>query len=164
MGWFGKKQESGRPGDDRPIGEPTGAADSRGDTPYDMAETMPGELAIEMTVQDLAARLAANPAPRLLLLDVRETWEYEARRLEGTIHVPLSTVPGRAEEIAELAGDHELVVTICEHGMRSFDAACFLQDHGILHTRSMNGGMAHWAMAIGERMTSGPAGGDDQAE
>ncbi len=63
---------------------------------------------------------------RLLLVDVREEWEWEAGRLPGSVHLPLGTLPARTDEIpANLTP-----VFICAAGASSMRACQFLATQG----------------------------------
>ena len=68
----------------------------------------------QISPAQLAQRLndAQQPAP--LLLDVREPWELEICRIEGSVAMPMGSVPAR---FPELDRDRETVV-ICHHGGR----------------------------------------------
>ena len=74
----------------------------------------------QITPADLAAWLADKARAKPLLLDVREPWEFQAARIEGSTHVPMQQVPGR---LAELEPDHDVVV-ICHHGGRRCRWGC----------------------------------------
>src|SRR2546426_11558274 len=51
---------------------------------------------------------------KFTLLDVREPWEWEMSRIEGSKQMPMGDVPTRAHE--ELDSD-ELIVVVCHHGV-----------------------------------------------
>jgi rhodanese-related sulfurtransferase len=78
------------------------------------------------------------------LVDVRETWEYEVCHLEQAIHIPLSTLPVR---LGELNPDNTTVV-YCHHGMRSLQAAHFLERNGFTDVINLEGGIDAWASEI----------------
>lgn len=83
---------------------------------------------------------AARQGAGAVLLDVREEDEWRAGHAPGALHVPLSELPDRLDE---LVGEHE-VLCICRSGGRSARAAAFLAESG---QRAVNvaGGMAAWA-------------------
>jgi len=72
--------------------------------------------------KDLKTRL--DKGDRLVLVDVREEWEYSLAKLDGSILIPLGTLP---QSLAQLNRDSE-IIAICHHGMRSADATDFLLD------------------------------------
>ena len=48
-----------------------------------------------LTVQELAVWLADSSRPQPVLLDVREAWEYETCHLQGSLLIPMSSIPAR---------------------------------------------------------------------
>jgi rhodanese-related sulfurtransferase len=82
------------------------------------------------------------------LLDVREPWEFEYCRIDGSMLIPLGQLPQRA---SELPADREIVV-ICHHGNRSMHAAGFLQQRYGLNVTNLQGGVAAWARDVDPAM------------
>lgn len=98
----------------------------------------------QITVRELADRLeAATPT---LLVDVRQSWEHEIAFLPGSVLIPLPLLPRRVGEIQPMAGS--LVVVYCHHGIRSLQAAEFLQQAGIGEVASLAGGIDAWSIEI----------------
>ncbi len=60
------------------------------------------------------------------IIDVREHDEYVSGHIPGAVHIPLSTIPVRQNEI-DKSKTHYL---ICEVGGRSGQAGRFLEDQG----------------------------------
>lgn len=85
-----------------------------------------------------------NNGPRPVLLDVREDWEYEICKLEGSIHIPMSCI---SERLNELDQSQETVV-ICHHGMRSLQVGQFLQGLGFDKVINLDGGLDAWAKTV----------------
>ena len=85
---------------------------------------------------------------KFLLVDVREPWEHQICRIEGAQPVPLRTIP---EHLA-LFEEAEDVVLYCHHGMRSLDAAAWLQSQGVPGAESLAGGIERWAVEIDPRV------------
>lgn len=79
-----------------------------------------------------------------LLLDVRESWEFERCHLPGATPMPMQTVPARLHEL-DAAAD---VVVICHHGMRSMQVAMFLERHGFPSIYNLAGGVDAWARDV----------------
>ncbi|HWZ53589.1 MAG TPA: rhodanese-like domain-containing protein [Candidatus Acidoferrales bacterium] len=90
-------------------------------------------------VKDLLDRGA-----KFLFVDVREKWEFETSRIEGSTLVPLREVP---ENLARFEGAEEIVL-YCHHGIRSFDAAAWLRSQGVEGARSMAGGIDRWSVEV----------------
>ena len=78
------------------------------------------------------------------LIDVREEWEYQRRRVPGAALVPLNTL---AERAVSLPHD-KLILVICEHGNRSLVAAEYLRSRGFKGAVSVRGGTAAWARSL----------------
>jgi rhodanese-related sulfurtransferase len=77
-----------------------------------------------------------------VLLDVRETPEWNAGHAPGALHLPLSRLAAGASLPAATQG--RTVVTICRSGHRSQQAAKLLTQRGVRAT-DVTGGMAAWA-------------------
>jgi rhodanese-related sulfurtransferase len=60
-----------------------------------------------LTVEELAVWLADSSRPAPLLLDVREGWEYETCHIQGSLLIPMSSIPARQEEL-DPEGAHRL--------------------------------------------------------
>lgn len=97
---------------------------------------------LQIEPRDVKRRL--DRGEKLLLVDVREPWEYELCRLPGAQLVPLGTL---ASHVAQLE-PADAVVLYCHHGVRSLDAAAWLRRQGIEGARSMAGGIERWALEV----------------
>ncbi|MBB5958793.1 rhodanese-related sulfurtransferase [Saccharothrix tamanrassetensis] len=80
--------------------------------------------------------------PGKVLLDVREADEWAAGHAPGALHIPMSELAGRLEE---LPGDGELYV-VCRAGSRSARVTQYLNANGWDAT-NVDGGMLVWASA-----------------
>lgn len=98
----------------------------------------------EWTPQQLAQELKAGAEDKLLLVDVREEWEWDSGRLPGSVHIPLGTLPGR---IAEIPAD-VTPVFICAAGARSMRACQFLAAQG-RDAINLAGGVSLWSSVFG---------------
>lgn len=90
-----------------------------------------------------AAELLKNKEARFI--DVREPWEFETARIEGSALMPMGDVPGRAHQ--ELDPDERLVV-LCHHGQRSLNVAVWLRNQGFEQVQSLRGGIDAWASEV----------------
>ena len=88
----------------------------------------------------------------LFLLDVRESQEWQAGRIEGSVHVPLMQIPARLKELPR----NKTIVCVCKVGARSFEAARFLAMQGFA-VENLDGGVMSW-VRNGLPFTT-PAGG-----
>lgn len=90
---------------------------------------------------ELATNIASANAP--LVLDVRAPKEYQAKRIGGSVNIPLNHLE---ERLAELPKDGAVVVH-CAGGYRSSIAASLLQKHGFEDLHELAGGIAAWEAA-----------------
>jgi rhodanese-related sulfurtransferase len=79
------------------------------------------------------------------LIDVREPWEFETARIEGSELMPMGDVPARAHQ--ELDPDERLVV-LCHHGMRSMNVTVWLRNQGFEQAQSLRGGIDAWSAEV----------------
>jgi adenylyltransferase/sulfurtransferase len=96
----------------------------------------------EIDVSVVAERLRSGDD--IVLLDVRESWEYEIGRLPGAMLVPLSTLPNA---LASLDSTREYVV-YCHHGMRSAIGGNWLVSQGFQRVHNMTGGIDAWSLMV----------------
>jgi molybdopterin/thiamine biosynthesis adenylyltransferase/rhodanese-related sulfurtransferase len=95
----------------------------------------------QMSVQELKQRMDAGD--HLLVLDVREPYEYQIANIGGTL-VPMNEVPRRLDEINR---DQEIVVQ-CRSGSRSQRVAEFLKQNGYEKVANLAGGILAWSDQI----------------
>ena len=93
-----------------------------------------------ITPDALKRRLDAGERPELL--DVREPWEYELARIEGSKLLPMGELP---ERVSELDPETETVV-ICHHGSRSAYVTQALQRSGFARVLNLEGGLDAYSM------------------
>jgi rhodanese-related sulfurtransferase len=97
----------------------------------------------QISAPELAAWLADASREKPVLLDVRESWEFERARIEGAQLVPMREVPNRLGEIKQ---DRE-IVAICHHGGRSMQVALFLEKAGY-RVHNLTGGVDAWSRTV----------------
>ncbi len=85
-----------------------------------------------------------------LLLDVREPWEFDLCRIEGSRLIPMGSVFSR---IGELDPTRETVV-ICHHGVRSYHIARLLEMNGFTNVINLSGGVDAWAAQVDTAMAT----------
>ena len=98
----------------------------------------------QLSATELAAWLADAQREKPLLLDVREPWEWQAARIEGSQHIPMRELPAR---VAEIERGRE-VVAICHHGGRSMQVAMFLEKNGFSKVHNLQGGVDAWSRTV----------------
>ena len=92
-----------------------------------------------VTPRELKNRLDGGDRP--VLLDVRERWEFDLARIEGSQLVPMSELEQR---FAELDPAAETVV-ICHHGLRSAYVTQALNRAGFSKVSNLEGGLDAYA-------------------
>ncbi|WP_447974508.1 rhodanese-like domain-containing protein [Nitrospira sp. Kam-Ns4a] len=95
-----------------------------------------------ITPRELKERL--DKGDKIFLLDVREPWEYSLAKIEGSVLIPLGTLP---QSLDKLNKDDEIVVT-CHRGMRSADATSFLLQQGFKSVKNLIGGIDAWSVQV----------------
>ncbi len=78
----------------------------------------------------------------LIILDVRSEEEFKQRKIESEklVHIPLLEL---RERMNELPKDKE-IITVCQLGLRSYEAARILMGAGFKKVKVLEGGMAFW--------------------
>jgi molybdopterin/thiamine biosynthesis adenylyltransferase/rhodanese-related sulfurtransferase len=102
----------------------------------------------DISPTELAAKL--SDGADLVLIDVREPYEWNAGHLDAATHIPLAQVPQR---LAEIPKDRD-VVMICRSGARSAHAQDHLiRQHGYTRVKNLVGGMQRWARDVDPTIT-----------
>ena len=94
---------------------------------------------------DIDAKTLADIKDRsdVVVLDVREQWEYDEGHIPGVVHIPMNDIPGR---ISEIPTDQTVIVS-CRSGNRSGQVASFLRNEGFTNIHNLNGGIVAWQSA-----------------
>lgn len=96
----------------------------------------------QVQVSDLWERLSSQHG-NLLVIDVRESFEWELGYVEGSLLIPLGEIWQRATEIDP---DREAIL-ICEEGIRSSTAASLLLRRDFPRAANVPGGIGDWFKA-----------------
>jgi adenylyltransferase/sulfurtransferase len=113
----------------------------------DIVQPMPvGPGGAEITVQEL--RDARERGEPIVLVDVREPFEWQISDLPDSVKIPLASLPSSLERLAR---EDDLVV-YCRTGGRSGQAVAFLRGRGYPRVRNLVGGINGWADAIDPSM------------
>jgi rhodanese-related sulfurtransferase len=102
-------------------------------------------LDFEISAQDLKQLLAEGGQSGYVLLDVREPWEHETARIEGSVLMPMGDIPSRAHQ--ELDPESH-IIAICHHGVRSMSVVVWLRDQGFEQAQSLRGGIDAWSAEV----------------
>ena len=100
----------------------------------------------EVAPKDVAERIAAGES--IVIVDVREPSELEICKIDGALHVPLGDVPARQQEFEP----DQLYAFLCHHGIRSANAAGFMQAQGLEKLINISGGIDRWAAEVDASM------------
>jgi rhodanese-related sulfurtransferase len=93
----------------------------------------------QLSATELKNRIQQQDLP--VLLDVREPHEFQYAGIPNSVNIPLDQIPQR---LAELDPQQEIVV-ICHHGMRSQQAAHYLERSGFKAIANLKGGIDAWS-------------------
>lgn len=83
-----------------------------------------------------------------VLIDVREPWEFEYCRIDGSRLVPLGELARRVDELPR----ERTLVMVCHTGRRSQHAAMFLAQTGFADVRNLERGVEGWALEVDPTM------------
>jgi rhodanese-related sulfurtransferase len=98
---------------------------------------------LELTVAQAQSLLSSENPP--LLLDVRESWEFDTAHISPSTLIPMNEIPTRA--FKELDEDAHILV-LCHHGARSLSVAVWLRNQGFEQAQSIAGGIDAWSRSI----------------
>jgi hydroxyacylglutathione hydrolase len=102
---------------------------------------LPVESVPQMTVYDLNEWLEERHD--VVVVDVREPFEWREGHVEGALHVPMLEV---VQRLGELPADRPKAV-MCAGGLRSSTVISALERHGVRHCHNVTGGMTAWLKA-----------------
>jgi len=97
---------------------------------------------MEISVTEVKERM--DRGDDFLLIDVRETQEYEICKIEGAKLIPLSEFEARHSEIPQ---DADIVIH-CKMGGRSMNAQHYLLNKGYTKVLNMTGGITAWSNEV----------------
>src|SRR6266566_6213939 len=99
-----------------------------------------------ISVHELEQKMEGNGA--FTIVDVREAFEYEIARIEGSKLISLGELPSR---FGDLPKDEEIIL-LCKSGTRSANAVELLRTAGFTRAYSLEGGIDAWADEIDPAM------------
>jgi rhodanese-related sulfurtransferase len=101
---------------------------------------------MDISVQDLHA-MRTEDKPHMLL-DIREPQEVAARAIDGSVHIPMNTIP---DNLDKLPKDKPLVV-MCHVGGRSAQVTYWLRAQGYDNAVNLDGGIVAWVAEIDPKL------------
>jgi rhodanese-related sulfurtransferase len=102
------------------------------------SQGQPVEVVPQISVHDLATM--REEQPDLVVIDVREPFEWDEGHIEGALHVPMSEALARKDLVP--AGRPKAVV--CAGGLRSSTVISALSRAGLTNWYNVIGGMTAW--------------------
>ncbi|MCC7336190.1 MAG: rhodanese [Pirellulaceae bacterium] len=101
------------------------------------------QLPIEIEPKQVQPLLTAG---EVVLIDCRETQEWETAKIEGAVLMPMSEW---AQSASKLQGyvDKRIVVH-CHHGGRSLRVTQWMRENGFPDTQNMTGGIHAWTEQV----------------
>jgi sulfur-carrier protein adenylyltransferase/sulfurtransferase len=96
----------------------------------------------EISASEAAAARTRDQA--IVLVDVREPFEWDIAHVDGARHIPLRELPARLREL----DGHADVLVYCHHGSRSRQAVELLKAAGFSKARNVRGGIDAWAVEV----------------
>jgi rhodanese-related sulfurtransferase len=97
----------------------------------------------QIHVQDLKNLLDSGQSTPLLL-DVREPWEFDICRIEGSKLIPMRQIHSAVEQLDR----DQPTVVICHHGIRSQQVSLYLVNMGFTNVFNLSGGVQAWANEV----------------
>lgn len=99
-----------------------------------------------MTALELNEYITKNS--NIVLIDVRESWEYSVVSIKDSIHIPISEIQNRMHDFKE----EQTIVFICHHGIRSRMVGNYFQQNDFENIINLRGGIDSWAKTVDNKM------------
>ena len=106
---------------------------------------MDGEIAMNYEITPEELKSLRDSGNGVVVLDVREPWEYQAAKIADSKHIAMGDIPARFNQELDLE-DH--IVVVCHHGVRSMNVTAWLRQQGFEKVQSLQGGIDRWARQI----------------
>ncbi len=93
-------------------------------------------------IRALQAVQLLSHEPGTVIVDVCEDKEYQSGHIPDSIHIPLSALKGRVDELNKYKDKH--IILSCRSGSRSGRACSILKKHGFENVHNLSGGVMAW--------------------
>ena len=93
----------------------------------------------ELEATELQKQLNNETSP--IIIDVREDFELEISKIEGSVHIPMNQIPNR------LNAENDYVI-MCRTGVRSSQICEFLSNQNFRSIANLSGGINEWAKKV----------------
>jgi adenylyltransferase/sulfurtransferase len=105
----------------------------------------PADVPLEISVEETRDLLAARPDDTRLV-DVREPFEHQTARIEGSEFIPMRQIPEHLGSPALPREKHLLIH--CHHGGRSLRVTEYLRAKGYPRVTNVAGGIHAWSQRV----------------
>ena len=111
----------------------------------------------KIMIEPKALKELQEANPKLKILDVRTKEEFEAARIEGSIHMTTqigsetnctTTAQDLLHQVVDNWNPNELFVIIDHQGEQGQDVATYFLGHGMKQARCLRGGIDAWSLEI----------------
>ena len=99
---------------------------------------------MEFEIRPEEVKQKLESGEKLMLLDVREPWEFETANIPASVLIPMDQLPMRIQEL----DPDEHIVVMCHHGVRSATVTEWLRRQGFESVQSMRGGIDMWSHIV----------------
>ncbi|MBL7764645.1 MAG: rhodanese-related sulfurtransferase [Chitinophagaceae bacterium] len=91
--------------------------------------------------------------PEVVIVDMRNHYEYEVGHFEGAIEIPSDTFREQLPMAADMLKDHKdkPVIMYCTGGIRCEKASAYMLHHGFKQVYHIEGGIIHYAQTAREK-------------
>ena len=113
----------------------------------DIQSSHEADLKILSEPKALAGERESNP--KLKLVDIRTREEFDAVKLEGSIHMTRALM----QEILGKWNPEEPFVIIDHQGQQSIDAAAYFLGHDFKNVRCLRGGIDAWSLEVDDSVS-----------
>ena len=101
----------------------------------------------QISVEELAHRLASGDTEKLQLVDVREPEEVAIAFVEGFIILPLSQFAEWSDSLHRF-DPHAETLVMCHHGIRSAQMCQWLNTQGFTNVKNIAGGIDAYSILV----------------
>ena len=101
---------------------------------------------IEMTAFELKKHIQNDP--NIILIDVRENWEYSVVSIKDSIHIPISEIQNKMHDFDE----EKTIAFVCHHGIRSRMVGLYFEQNDFKNIINLRGGIDSWAKTVDNSM------------
>ena len=91
-----------------------------------------------------------NENEKIIILDVREKWEYDICHIKNSLNIPMGQLVDRIDEFDK----SDLYVIVCHHGIRSRMVGLYFEQNDFKNIINLRGGIDSWAKTVDSSMAT----------